>query len=400
MRRCVLMLMLLIWVAACGSDNNGETADIEQSTADAPLAITNPIDETIEPRDYVLGREDAFVTVIMYGDFQCGRCARYARDLEILRAEYPDDLQIIWRHFPDTTVNDKAALALQATEAAAAQGRFWDMHAVLYTTQDEWATQSEAEFVETLFGYAAAAGMDVSAFNAELENETYAPLVEVYQEQAAALGIVGIPTLLINGEPLNDRDDLFGLRGAIELALLEREHFEESPPLTIDRTQDYFAVIETEQGDIRIDLFEQGSPFAVNNFVFLAEQGWYDNTTFHLVIPGFYAQAGDPSGTGRGHPGYFIPGENDNGFIFDRPGRVALSHPPGEPERNGSQFFITYAELPEREAEWDGQYTIFGEVVEGLDVLEALTPRNPGDPIAFPNPAPGDVVRTIRIERE
>lgn len=397
----LLLAILLTMLVACGGDDDaGEPAEIEQSTAPAPVEVTNPIDEAVEPRDYVLGSDDAFVTIIMYGDFQCARCARYARDLEILRSEYPDDLRIIWRHFPDTTTNDKAALTLQAAEAAAAQGRFWDMHAVLFTTQNEWVDLPEAEFRTTLSEYAAAAGLDIEAFDAALNEETYAPLVEAYQEQATALEIVGIPTLLINGEPLNDRDDLFGLRGAIELALLAQEHFEQSPPLTIDRTEDYYAVIETVQGDMRIDLYEQDAPFAVNNFVFLAEQGWYDNTTFHLVIPGFYAQAGDPSGTGRGNPGYFIPGEHDNGYVFERAGLVALSHPPGELERNGSQFFITYDALPSRETEWDGQYTIFGEVIDGLGVLDLLTPRNPGDPLAFPNPAPGDRIRTIRIESD
>jgi cyclophilin family peptidyl-prolyl cis-trans isomerase/protein-disulfide isomerase len=400
-RKFWLLMLVVLMIAACGGDDdNGEPADIQQSTEPAPVEVSNPVDATIEPRDYVLGPEDAFVTVIMYGDFQCGRCARYARDLEILRGEYPNDLRIIWRHLPDTTTNDKAALTLQASEAAAAQGRFWDMHAVLFTTLAEWVNLPEEEFRPALSEYAEVAGLDIGAFNTALAEEVYAPLVEAYQEQADALGIVGIPTLLINGEPLNDRDDLFGLRGAIELALLAREHFEQSPPLTIDRTLDYQAVIETEKGDIRIDLYEDDSPFAVNNFVFLVEQGWYDETTFHLVIPGFYAQAGDPSGTGRGNPGYFIPGEHDNGFVFDRAGLVALSHPPGELERNGSQFFITYDALPERDTEWDGQYTIFGEVVDGLDVLEELTPRNPGDPIAFPNPEPGDRIRTIRIETE
>lgn len=395
------LLVVVLLVTACAGDepsNNpdGRPVDIVQSTAEAPISTDLEID--LETRDYVLGDPDAFVTVIMYGDFQCQPCAAYARNLEILRAEFPNDLRLIWRHLPDTTANDKADLALQAAEAAAAQDRFWEMHDVLFTTQAEWQGMSRDEFREQLESYADVVGLDVEVFTSALDSERYLPLVALYQEQASALEIVGIPTLLINGEPLNDRDDLLGLRGAIRLALLEREQFSQSPPLTIDRSRDYYAVIETERGELRLDLFEQEAPFAVNNFVFLTEEGWYDDTTFFLVIPEFYAQAGDPSETGRGNPGYFIPSEHDNGLMFDRPGLVAMSHPPGELERNGSQFFITYAALPGRTEQWDGQYTIFGELETGFDVLEQLTPRNTGDPIFYPDPPPGDRIISVRIE--
>jgi cyclophilin family peptidyl-prolyl cis-trans isomerase len=320
--------------------------------------------------------------------------------LEILRSDYPDDLRLVWRQLPDTTNHDKAALAFQASEAAAAQGRFWDMHAVLFTTQNEWIGMSVEEFREQLSRYAETVGLDIEAFNVALDDERYLPLVEEYQLQANELEIVGIPTLLINGEPLSTRDDLFGLNGAIQLALLERRFFDGPPPMTIDTEQDYQAVIETENGTIRIDLFEQDAPLTVNNFVFLAEQGWFDDTTFFLVLPDFYAQAGDPSGTGQGYPGYRILGEHDNGHIFDREGLVAMSHRPGEPDNAGSQFLITLATLPNHETEWDGKYTIFGQVIEGMGVVQGLTVRNQGDPLRFPNPPPGDQILSVRIEAQ
>lgn len=407
-RRWWVILAMLLMACSGGDDSTGPRAEITQSTAPPPLvsttnpittpdALANPTPDTIEPRDYILGPEDAPVTIVMYGDFQCGRCARYARDLEILRGEYPDDLRLIWRHLPDTQTNDKAALTLQAAEAAAAQGRFWDMHAVLFTTQSQWLDQSADEFKTTLVDYARAAGLDAVAFAEALDDERYLPLVDEYRTQADALGIVGIPTLLINGELLNDRDDLFGLQRLVELALLDERHFDAPPPMTIDTRRDYRAIIETEKGDITLDLLEQHAPIAVNNFVFLVEQGWYTNTSFFLVIPDFYAQAGDPSETGRGNPGYTIAGEHANGLTFDQAGVVAMSHPSGELEQNGSQFFITYGPLPEHETEWDGQYTIFGLVTDGLEVVQNLTPRNPGDPLHFPNPPQGDVIISIRI---
>lgn len=413
----VIDLLLVLLMVSCSNskDKTGPKAELTQSTAPPPAIATailpesspqgtlpsstlSPALETVETRDYILGPEDAYVTIVMYGDFQCTRCATYARDLEILRSDYPDDLRLIWRQLPNTISHDKAALAFQASEAAAAQGRFWDMHAVLFTTQNQWIEMSVVEFREQLNTYAETVGLDLAAFNVALDDERYLPLIEEYQLQADELGIVGIPNLVINGEPLSTRDDLFGLNGAIQLALLERRFFDEPPPMTIDTTQDYQAVIETETGEIRIDLFEQDAPLTVNNFVFLAVQGWFDDTTFFLVLPDFYAQAGDPSGTGQGYPGYRIEGEHDNGHVFDQEGLVAMSHRPGEPDNAGSQFLITLAPLPNRETEWDGKYTIFGQVTEGMGIVQGLTPRNPGDPLRFPNPPPGDRIISVRIE--
>ncbi len=401
-----LWLICLLALAACGEEEpDSPPAAVTQSTAPPPIVSTaNPASTSeaalasVERRDYILGNPDAYVTIIMYGDFQSPRSARYARDLEILRTRYPDDLRLIWRHLPDTQSNDKSALAFQASEAAATQGRFWDMHAILFTTQADWQKQSPATFQETLIEYARTAGLDVNQFTTELTNEQHLPLIAEYQAQAEELGIVGSPTLLVNGEILSDRDDLFGLDGAVQLALLARHHFDEAPAMTLDNNHDYRAVIHTEHGEIYLDLFEQAAPLTVNNFVFLAENGWYNNTTFFLVIPDFYAQAGDPSETGRGHPGYHISGEHDNGHIFNREGLVAMSHPPGEPDKAGSQFFITYGELPEHTDEWDRQYTIFGVVTEGMDVLRQLTPRNPGDPLRFPNPPAGDRIISIEVQ--
>jgi cyclophilin family peptidyl-prolyl cis-trans isomerase len=145
-----------------------------------------------------------------------------------------------------------------------------------------------------------------------------------------------------------------------------------SPPaMQIDPSKSYEAVFETEKGDFRVRLFADQAPLTVNNFVFLARQGYYDNSTFHRVLPGFMAQGGDPTGTGRGGPGYSFEDEFDPALQFDRPGLVAMAN--RGPNTNGGQFFITYAATPNL----TGLHTIFGEVVEGADVVESLTPRDP-----------------------
>lgn len=363
-----------------------------------PFSVPTATSESYQAlAGHALGPDNAPLTIIMYGDFQCEICARYARDLEIVRDRYPDDVRLIWRHLPDVRAHDKAALALQASEAAAAQGAFWEMHDQLFTHQVDWMTLSPDEFRAVLHEYAATVGLDVAQFDADLDAGTYAPLVEEAQRDAADLGLVGAPVLLFNSQPFSGRDDLFGLDEAARLVLLESRQFDAAPPMTIDPAKTYRATITTDKGDIVIDLWADKAPIAVNNFVFLARNGWYDGNTFYYVVPGFLAQTGDPSDTGRGTPGYTIPDEYDTGQFFNRAGLVAMAHPPGMSA--GSQFFITLAPLMPP-AEWDGKYTIFGEVVSGLDVVESLTARNANDPVNFPDPPPGDRVLTITIEEQ
>lgn len=167
------------------------------------------------------------------------------------------------------------------------------------------------------------------------------------------------------------------------------------PPMTIDVTKAYTATIKTEKGDIVIRLRPDLAPQHVNSFVFLAREGFYDGLWFHRVIPGFIAQAGDPEGDGTGGPGYLLPQE-----ITDTPheaGTVAMARlsDPFNPERDssGGQFYIVL-EDSQQASDLDSQYTIFGEVVEGLDVARNLTPRGPADEY------PGDQIKTIEITEE
>lgn len=159
------------------------------------------------------------------------------------------------------------------------------------------------------------------------------------------------------------------------------------PEMTIDPKKHYHATFRTSKGDIEVDLLADKAPVTVNNFVFLARQGFYDNTTFHRVIPDFMAQGGDPTGTGRGGPGYDFRDEIDRSLTFDGPGILAMAN--AGPNTNGSQFFITYAATP-----WlNGRHTIFGKVTEGMDVLRNLSPR---DPQRAPRTS-GDTLETVEI---
>jgi cyclophilin family peptidyl-prolyl cis-trans isomerase len=129
----------------------------------------------------------------------------------------------------------------------------------------------------------------------------------------------------------------------------------------------------------------------VYSFLFLAQNGWYDNITFHRVIPDVYAQTGDPSGTGKGNPGYYVVTEILPTLTFNQPGMVAMVN--SGPDTSGSQFFITYAPIPQ----YDGQYTIFGQVLSGMDVLKSLTPRDAQPGIETP---PGDKLLSVTIQEK
>ena len=164
--------------------------------------------------------------------------------------------------------------------------------------------------------------------------------------------------------------------------------YSDVPDMDIDPSKYYYATFKTEKGDMHVQLFAAHAPLTVNNFVFLARDGFYDNTTFHRVLEDFMAQAGDPTGSGLGGPVYQFRDEIVPGVAFDRAGLLAMAN--SGPNTNGSQFFITFAETP-----WlNGNHTIFGEVLEGMEVLNALTRR---DPQQAPD-SPGDLLITVEIE--
>jgi peptidyl-prolyl cis-trans isomerase B (cyclophilin B) len=136
------------------------------------------------------------------------------------------------------------------------------------------------------------------------------------------------------------------------------------PPMTIDTSKQYTATIETGKGNIVLELFASDVSVTVNNFVFLAREGFYNDTTFHRVIPDFMAQGGDPTGTGTGGPGYKFADElTEHTHVT---GALSMAH--AGPNTNGSQFFITYT--PQHHL--DGHHSVFGQLVDGMDVLEAL----------------------------
>jgi cyclophilin family peptidyl-prolyl cis-trans isomerase len=146
------------------------------------------------------------------------------------------------------------------------------------------------------------------------------------------------------------------------------------PVMTIDTKKKYQATLHTEKGDIILELFADKTPITVNNFVFLSREGFYDGVIFHRVIANFMVQGGDPTGTGRGGPGYTFKDEFNPTLKHEKPGILSMAN--AGPGTNGSQFFITHVPTP-----WlDGKHSVFGQVIGGMDVLMSIPPRDPGRP--------------------
>lgn len=143
------------------------------------------------------------------------------------------------------------------------------------------------------------------------------------------------------------------------------------PDMVIDPKKKYSATFSTDNGDIVLELFADKAPRTVNNFVFLAREGFYNGTIFHRVIAEFMAQGGDPTGTGTGGPGYRFADEFSPSLKHDKPGVLSMAN--AGPGTNGSQFFITHVPTP-----WlDGKHSVFGQVTQGMDVLLSIQPRDP-----------------------
>ncbi len=357
-------------------------------SAEPTPALANSIYPPVSGTDFSAGPADAPVTLVLYCDFQSPGCKSMETVITELMKDH-NDLRFVFRPLPLIGVLDKSEMAILAALAADEQGQFWAMYELLFAKHNEWTTLAPIKFNDWVAREAATLGMDGDKLTAAMNApETTTRLMSMY-DAAKQLNIAAVPLVLLNGEQffLLDYKNMSDTIGIIALG---QKQFTKCPPYNIDAAKQYLATIQTEKGDIQIELYPDKAPMAVNSFVFLAREGWFNGVTFHRVIPGFAAQAGDPSGTGKGNPGYFFNNEISN-LLFDKPGLVGMAN--SGPDTNGSQFFITFAPAPHL----DGSYTIFGRVVSGLNVAENLTPRDPDQGVLLP---PGDKIISITIEEK
>jgi cyclophilin family peptidyl-prolyl cis-trans isomerase/protein-disulfide isomerase len=399
----LLLLSLLPLSSACGTSTaTGTDAPLPTLPVLTPSAMPCTIvsggsgadaalDATITGNDHSRGPENAPVTVLVYSDYQCTTCALVASNLEHVRQSRPDEVRLVFRHLPLTGEHDKAALAIQAVEAAGMQGKFWEMHDLLYVKQAEWSGLAAQAFPAWAEGQAAGLGMDAAQYQADFQGEAVQAVVTQSVQFAAGASQPTVPLVFINSaSPYTGPVDFPNLYQVVRLTALAQRQFTACPPIQVNPLKQYLATLHTEKGDVVVQLYADKTPLAVNSFVFLARSGWYDSVTFYRVTSGV-AQTGDPSDTGLGNPGYLFMLEAAAGLKFDRPGVVALMNDGAN--TNGARFFVTLAAAPQL----DGQYTIIGQVLSGLDTLAALAARDPVPGQALP---PGDLLLQVTIEEK
>lgn len=342
-----------------------ETAQY-QTAADQQPPITE--------EDWVYGDFDAPITIVEYADFQCPACVGFSLGIKELINEYPGAIRVVFRHLPLPSIHALAYISGMAAEAAGAQGKFWEMHDLLYQNQQQWNVYSEKEFIDWAILQAEALDLDIDQFTADLNDKEARDELESVNQERLSLGMHYTPFVVINDRVWREnKPNLYGLIGIYAF-----DGYEECPPWVIEKDQTYLAKLDTSAGQIEIDLYADVAPLAVNSFVFLAQEGWFDNVYFHRVIDEFVAQAGDPSGLGAVGPGYTFVNETGNDLSFDRKGILGMAN--AGVDTNGSQFFITLGPT----TTLDGGYTIFGEVTEeSLPILDEIALRDPQTAVDF-----------------
>ena len=312
--------------------------------------------------------------------------------LKQLVENYPDIVQLTYRHFPLNSIHPLAQISSEASEAAGAQGEFWAYHDLLFETQGQWSGLDIAAATDFFVELAEDLNLDGEQLRSDLENGTYTAYVSAMEEESINIGLGGTPSVIFDGELISGGLPPYQIWDAlVQLELLTDRQYDAPPEITIDTEKTYLATVAMESGDtFTIELLTESAPETVNSFIFLANAGWFDNVQFHRVIPGFVAQTGDPTGTGYGGPGYTIPDEIDADLTMGDVGIVAMAN--SGPNTSGSQWFITLADA----SQLDGSFTIFGRVIEGLDVVNGITERDPSDPLA----PPGDLIISISIEEK
>jgi cyclophilin family peptidyl-prolyl cis-trans isomerase/protein-disulfide isomerase len=402
------LMLALLFVAACssnGSDSNttdtpqatgdiaAESATTEATavpftTADEPCqpfdliddVLLSPVDENVPAvtdADLSYGPADAKYTIITYSNFTCSHCANLEPVLETLQQLYPQDVRIVFRYVTTGGVSDIAA---QAAEAANNQGKFNEMKDALFANQATWYYYSEDEFRTWLGDQATAFGMDVDQFNTDMVDENLLNKITFNRSQVDDLGITGTPTLYVNDRqysPYQDRS-IYTLATMVNVMNIADKKLAACPAVDTNSTKDLQAVISTDKGDIVVDLYEDSAPYTVAYFKYLADSGWYDANQI-FVSTDEYIISGDPSNTLYGGPGFVFYNEYTAEQTLDEGGLLVSFNRLGTGYNSGS-FMLTKTAV----ADFSGDLTVFGKVVEGMDVLNALTDRpyslDPADP--------------------
>ncbi|MFN3705053.1 MAG: peptidylprolyl isomerase [Thermoflexales bacterium] len=366
------------------SDANGDAVPAPPLMAkpEPKRAACRPYPLNVRSDDHVKGANEALVTIIEYADFQCPACAQFHGSMKTLSGTISDTVRLVFRHFPLTTIHDKALVAAHAAEAAALQGKFWEMHDLLFEKQAEWAAKPAAEITATLKQYAQALAMDVARFERDLAGEAVAQRVQRDLADAQALNLSGTPSVFLDGQsippqaftqadtPQQLQD--YTRRRRQELGFARRTDFAfTSPQQVVREDKKYRLTVNTTQGKVVAELDPALAPVNVNSVVFLAQQRYFEGAPLVLNDSAIGAVLfGSP--TVSGNPGYECDFERPSPGAMKQAGVMALF---GTPDKTAMQFIFTYSPT----TALDGQFTVIGRVVEGLDVLRNWKPADAND---------------------
>ncbi|MHC1772634.1 MAG: peptidylprolyl isomerase [Flexilinea sp.] len=393
-------------------------AGLMECTVIGQLGPNEKVTEILPPisdEDWSIGPENAALTILEYADFQCPYCSDAGIALLDFQKQNPEDVRYVYRHFP-LSFHEKAPMAAYAADAAGAQGLFFVAEEFLYGTQAEWTAIETLDAFETWLKEkfkTEIAGLDYDQWLIDYGSTDIRAKVDGAFDKVAAYGIIeGTPSVFLNFNGYQGSFDAVSLKKYVDLFKLQSRVYDACPPLMLDDSKEYRALVDTTKGQITIDLLADKAPLAVNNFLFLANEGWFDQVGFHRIVPDFVAQTGDPSGTGLGTPGYYFADETSDAKFGD-PGMVGMAN--SGAGKNGSQFFFTYdlhnyylQSITDANAGLEGEdkltdemievevqkqldslaesYTVFGKISDGYDVIGSL--------------AQGDQILSVKVEEK
>ena len=340
---------------------------------------------TLLKDDHVFGKVDATSTLVEYGDPQCPACAAFQPMVKTLLASYSDTLKIVSRHYPLTSIHDKALVASRALEAANEQGKFSELQDLLYSRQTEWSSVPITDFNKTLDGFAKELKMDVDKFDKSLASPEIAARVDRDIKSGTVLQLQATPSLFLDGQPIPSTAFSDPNLGPNLASYLKRragyKTFLAAKPLRFAKPESvsdgksiYEVTLKTSKGDVVLELDPKIAPVNVNSFLFLAQKGYYNDTKIQLNDAQVNALLfSDPSGSGLGTSGYECDSELSAtpATAWKTPGTVALFKSTGQDaDQTGSQIVITFAESPQLA----GAFTVIGQVTKGLELAKMLAP--------------------------
>ena len=345
-------------------------------TAVPKAATCSPYMLNTAADDHVFGKASAPVTIIEYGDLQCPSCASFHAMITPTLAAVSDTVKLVFRHFPLVTVHNKADIAARGAEAAALQGKFWEMHDLLYEKQKDWDGKQPAEMTATLKTYAGQLGLDANKFEQDMASKAVIDRVQRDVSAANALKLSGTPSLFLDGrqapaEAFASPDVVTQIKSyaqsrAAQLAGASAKTFAFTMPEAVtNKNAKYVMTVKTSKGDIVTELDPTLAPVNVNSTVFLAQQNYFNGAQI-VVNDSQLGAVLVGSSTPSGNPGYECDVEKPAAGAMTKPGVVALFT---NGDKSMPQFVFTYS--PTKEL--DGRFTVIGSITSGLDVLKTLT---------------------------